>query len=113
MATARKGLRRIVVDDGVYVWRVRRKATDFQAIYGDGRLHVAVQLARAPGSVLVIYTDRPHPADWGTREVRAVTPADIAAWVRQALRLGWDPAQRGPQVCVNVTANAMTRVGRE
>ena len=96
MATTKKGLRRIVIDGTTYAWRIRRKATYFQADYGCGRLHVAVQLAESPGSVLVLLTDRPHPADWSTHTVIPVLPADVAAWVRQAIGLGWVPSERGP-----------------
>jgi hypothetical protein len=111
MATAQKGLRRIVIDGTAYAWRIRRKPTHFQSDYGNGRLHVAVQLAQEPRSVLVIHTDRPHPADWGTDGVVPVTPADLADWVRQAIEIGWDPLARGPQFRVKLSDNGVERGG--
>jgi hypothetical protein len=54
-------------------------------------------LAEQPGAVLVLYTDRPHPADWNTQLVIPIRPADVAGWVRAALPAGWMPSQPGPQ----------------
>jgi hypothetical protein len=97
MAAPKTGSRRIVVDDIAYRWRIRRRATVMQADYGCGKLHVSVELFRRPGAVLVLHTDRPHPADWGTGEVVPVCPVDIAEWVRLAVQAGWAPAVPGPQ----------------
>jgi hypothetical protein len=47
--------------------------------------------------VLVLYTDRPHPADWGTNQVVPVRPTDVAGWVREAVAAGWVPSRPGPQ----------------
>jgi len=80
-----------------YRWRIRKRATYSQADYGCGKLHVAVELAEQSGTVLVLYTDRPHPADWGTGKVVPVRPSDVACWVREALAAGWLPSQQGPQ----------------
>src|SRR5213595_2777243 len=97
MATRKTGSRRLVVDGVAYRWRIRKRATYSQADYGCGTLHVAVEVADKPGAVLLLYTDRPHPADWGTRQVVPVRPADVAAWVREALEAGWLPSRPGQQ----------------
>ena len=97
MATRKTGSRRLVVDGVSYRWRIRRRATYSQADYGYGTLHVAVELAEQPGAALVLYTDRPHLADWSTRQVVPVRPSDVARWVRAALSAGWVPSQPGPQ----------------
>ena len=102
MATRKAGSRRIVVDGVAYRWRIRRRATFFQTDYGIGRLHVAVQLAGDPKSVFVLRTDRPHPADYSTREVVPVLPSDIADWIRKAIHLGWSPSENGPTFCGEV-----------
>lgn len=86
MVAPKTGSRRIVVDD-VARWRPRRRATVLQADYGCGKLHVSVELFRRPGAVLLLFTDRPHPADWATREVVPVCPVDIADWVRLAVEV--------------------------
>jgi hypothetical protein len=97
MATRKAGSRKLVVDGVTYRWRIRRRATKLQSDYGHGTLHVAVELAEQPGAVLVLYTDRPHPAYWGTKHVVAVRPSDVANWIREALSAGWLPSEPGPQ----------------
>ncbi|HEY1188031.1 MAG TPA: hypothetical protein VGE74_10260 [Gemmata sp.] len=97
MATRKTGSRLLVVDGVTYRWRIRKRATHSQADYGCGTLHVAVELAEQPGTVLVLHTDRPHPADWNTRQVVPVRPADVVGWVREALTAGWVPSQPGSQ----------------
>lgn len=105
MATRKTGSRRLVVNGVAYRWRIRKRATFSQADYGNGTLNVAVELAEQPGAVLLLYTDRPHPADWGTKQVVPILPSDVANWVQQALAAGWVPSIPGPQfihspVCV-------------
>jgi hypothetical protein len=97
VATRKTGSRRLTVDGVTYRWRIRKRETYSQADYGSGKLHVAVELAEDPGTVLVLYTDRPHPADWGTEQVVPVRPSDVAGWVREALAAGWLPSVSGPQ----------------
>ena len=97
MATRKTGSRLLVVDHVMYRWRIRKRATYSQSDYGHGMLHVAVELAEQPGAVLVLYTDRPHPVDWGTNQVGPVCPSDVAGWVREALVAGWVPSRPGPQ----------------
>lgn len=113
MAFPKVGSRRISVDGVTYCWRIRRKPTRLQADYGVGRLHVAMQLASAPGTTLVLFTDRPHPGDWATSKVTPVLPSDIAMWVRQATALGWQPGRRGPQAHFRVKDNAIENVVAE
>jgi len=95
MSIPKKGTRKIIVDGQPFIWLIRRQATNMQADYGCGNLHVAVQHAQKPGSVLVILTDRAHPQCCGTKEVRPVTPSDAAQWIRQAMQFGWQPQLPG------------------
>jgi hypothetical protein len=97
VATRKTGSRRLVVDGVAFRWRIRHRATYSQADYGSGTLHIAVELAEEPGAVLVLYTDRPHPADCGTKRVVPVRPSEVAGWVRTALGAGWVPSQPGQQ----------------
>jgi hypothetical protein len=53
MSIPKKGTRKIMVDGEPFIWLIRRQATNMQADYGCGNLHVAVQHAQEPGSVLV------------------------------------------------------------
>lgn len=107
MATRKTGSRRLVVDGTAYRWRIRHRATNFQADYGAGILHVAVESANQPGSVLILLTDRPHPSDWGTEKVVPVTPSDVAGWIRSAVRAGWDASRPGPQINLRVVGPAV------
>jgi hypothetical protein len=99
MATRKAGSRRIVVDETVYRWRIRRRAAFNQTDYGVGLIHVAVERAEAPGATLIIRTDRPHPADYTTTTVVPVLPSDVAQWIRQAIAAGWSPGVPGPTFC--------------
>ncbi|MGB7712832.1 MAG: hypothetical protein WBL95_25395 [Microcoleus sp.] len=93
MSIPKQGTRKIIFDGESFLWLIRR-----QAIYTQencGNLHIAVEHAEVPGSVLVILTDRPHPQCWGTNEVKPVTPSDAAQWIQQAVQLGWQPQRSG------------------
>jgi hypothetical protein len=109
MATRKVGSRKIVVDGKAYRWRIRHRATNFQADYGDGILHVSVEPLEQTGSVLVLLTDRPHPSDWGTAKVIPVTPIDIADWIRSAIGAGWVPQRPGPPTTLRVIGTTVVR----
>jgi len=111
MATRRTGSRPIVVDGVRYRWRIRHRATFNQSDYGVGVLGVAVQLEENPGAVLVLRTDRRHPADWDSRPIIPVRPSDIESWIRQACGLGWSPSRPGPTFFASVDGTAMRRAG--
>ncbi|MBO2008168.1 hypothetical protein [Hymenobacter negativus] len=111
MSIPKKGTRKIVVGGEHYLWLIRRKATYLQADYGDGCLHVAIELAEEPGTTLVVHTDRKHPKDWGTNEVMPVIPSDISQWILQALELDWKPQESGPQLSVRVEGSEMSVAG--
>ncbi len=95
MSIPKKGTRKIIVDGQPFIWLIRRQATNMQADYGCGNIHVAIQHAEKPGSVLVILTDRPHTQCWGTNQMRPQTPSDAAQWIRQAMQFGWQPQLPG------------------
>lgn len=110
MSIPKKGTRKIIVDGEPFIWLIRRQATNMQADYGCGNLHVAVQHAQEPGSVLVIITDRPHPQCWGTNEVRPVTPSDAAQWIGQAMQFGWQPQLPGITFEVRIAGLFMEKI---
>ncbi len=97
MAIPKKGTRKIIVDNIVYRWLIRRKATYGQADYGNGKIHVAIELEQNPGTTLFIITDRGHPKDYNTITVVPVTPSDISNWIKQALALDWKPETKDSQ----------------
>ncbi len=111
MSIPKKGLRKIVVSNKPYRWLIRRQASNAQADYPGGCLYVAIQLADNPSSVLVIITDRPHPAGFTLQsEIVPVTPADIEAWILQSLMLGWMPSKSGKYFKVRVVENCLEKI---
>jgi hypothetical protein len=111
MAVRKTGSRRIVVDGVAYRWRIRHRATYCQADYGRGVLHVAIESAEQPGTVLVLITDRPHPKDCIPRPLTPATPSDIAGWIRQAIGAGWTPSEPGPQFKLHLSGSSAERIG--
>jgi hypothetical protein len=110
MSIPKKGTRKIIVDGEPFIWLIRRQATYTQADYGCGNLHVAVEHTQKRGSVLVIITDRPHPQCWGTKEVKPVTPSDVAEWIRQAVQLGWQPSAIGNTFKVRIAGGCAEKI---
>ncbi|NQX85131.1 MAG: hypothetical protein HRT67_04400 [Flavobacteriaceae bacterium] len=95
MAIPKKGARKIVVNELVFRWLIRKKSTYSQSVYGIGKLHIAVELEENPGTSLFIYTNRKHPNDIGTEIINPVKPSDISKWIQQAFGLGWNPSKSG------------------
>ena len=110
MAIPKKGSRTITLDGVSYRWLIRRKATNSQQDYGNGQIHVAIELAKSPGTTLWLHTDRPHPQDWNTEKVVPITPLDISIWIKQALDLGWKPEKNGPQLSTFIEEGRMKEV---
>ncbi len=95
MAIPKKGSRFISVNYVNYRWLIRRKATYNQSDYGIGKLHVAIELKETPRTSLFVYTDRKHPNDIDSKIVNPIKPSDISNWIKQALKLGWNPSENG------------------
>lgn len=103
-----KGARKITIDGQVFLWLIRRKVTYGQGCFPGGHLHVAVQDVGKKGSTLVIETDRFHPK--GLRTINPhcggkdtpVTPSDVELWIKQAIKLGWQPKKSGKSFQVQV-----------
>ncbi len=107
MSIPKKGTIKIIVDGEAFIWLIRRQATNTQADYGCGNLHVGVEHAEKRGSVLVLRTDRPHPQDRSTTNCELpAKPSDVAQWIRQAVQLGWQPRRSG------ITFNVQIAGGR-
>ncbi|WP_445631548.1 hypothetical protein [Nostoc sp. DSM 114167] len=134
MSIPKKGTRKIIIDGEPFIWLIRRQATNSQADYADGHLHVAVEHATEPGSVLVIITDTLHPQGYSLinsnlvpiqlqdasgevrvwrierrYEITAVTPKDVALWIKQAMQIGWLPRKSGITFKVNVIGSSMKK----
>ncbi|MBB5075328.1 hypothetical protein [Nonomuraea endophytica] len=102
MAIPKKGSRLITVDDVVYRWRIRHKPTYGQGI-GESPLRLAVQLADAPGRVLLVSLRCHRPDTWLGEEAAMVRPALVAMAITKALHSGWLPSQRGSQVRLDLS----------
>lgn len=108
MSIPKKGTRKIIVDGEPFIWLIRRQPTNSQADYPEGHLHVAVEHATEHGSVLVILTDRLHPHGFSL-EITAVTPKDVALWIKQAMQVGWLPKKSGRTFEVCVIGNSVIK----
>ncbi|OUL34670.1 hypothetical protein [Nostoc sp. 106C] len=109
MSIPKRGTRKIVVDGEPFIWLIRRQATNSQADYCCGYIHVAVEHAQEPGSVLAIRTDKPHSENWIT-EVKPVKPKDVARWILQAMESGWQPKTLGAPFIVQVVGECIAKV---
>ncbi|CBN59065.1 MULTISPECIES: hypothetical protein [Kamptonema] len=134
MSIPKKGARKIVVEGETFIWLIRKQAANMQAENLEGSLHVAVEHAQEPGSVLVIVTDRPHPQRYSlvyselvplqlqnesgkiqawTIErryaINPVRPSDVALWIQQALQIGWLPKKSGTTFKVKVAENCLKK----
>ncbi len=94
MALAKRGSRRIVVDGVSYRWRLRKRPTPDQRT-GRTPLIVAVAADIGEGPALIVRLHRLHPANQIGHRSRAVTPAQVAAAIRQGLAEGWQPLVPG------------------
>jgi len=95
MGIPKKGSRKITVDGENFIWLIRRKATTSQASYYIDYINVAVEHVEGTGSKLVIMTDKAHPKNWGTTEVKPVVPSEVSSWINQAIKAGWEPNKSG------------------
>jgi hypothetical protein len=96
---ARKGTRRITVDDVAYRWTVLNKTTELDGI-GWSPLTFVVEHADTPGAALVVSLPDADPASWAGFPERlpgSVHPRTVAAAIRRALAQGWQPSRRGPR----------------
>jgi hypothetical protein len=102
MAIRKTGSRRIIVDGVAYLWRVRPRPTYSQA-NAWGPLSVCVQLAKNPGSVLVVNLTVPRPDNWLHSTSTRVTPGKMESLIRSGLAAGWHPERAGRQFALTDT----------
>jgi hypothetical protein len=92
---ASKGSRRIVVDDLVFRWLVRRRPTYCQGL-GWAPLTFVTELVDASGASLVVALPYAHPGNWLGLPTTSVRPATVAAGIRKAMAAAWQPRRPGP-----------------
>ena len=94
MAIAKKGARRIVVDDVEYRWTVRHKPSYTQGSAWSP-MTFAVEAVAQRGRTLVVSLPWAHPGNWMGAPTGAVRPAMVARAIQHALAHGWQPAAPG------------------
>lgn len=95
MALARKGLRRVTVDDVKYEWAIRKKPTYVQGAF-KAPMTIAIQRAGADdGCVLLVNARISRPDNWSAPHQTSVTPVMVRSMISGALADGWLPLQSG------------------
>jgi hypothetical protein len=94
VALTRKGSRSITVHGRRFRWTVRPKPAYSQALAWSP-LSFAVQADENPGRVLYVRLARPRPDNWLGKGSQALTPREVAQFIRRALDAGWDPSEPG------------------
>ncbi len=98
MAMARKGTRRICVDDVDYVWKLTFNWDEF-----DRLLLITVELANAPGSKLLVYPIAFDINFVDFNRDQPITPKVVESFIQQGLQSGWKPSIPGPAFVVGRT----------
>jgi hypothetical protein len=109
MAIPKKGSRLITVDGTVFRWRVRRKPTYCQG-NSWGPMTFAVELASAPGHILLVSLPCSRPDAWWGERTMAIRPALVTATIRTALGDGWAPRQPGKALELALTDEDLTEL---
>jgi len=102
MSLAKKGSRRIVVEQVAYRWSVRPRPTYHQGL--GGALVFAVEREVGGQSILVVTLDAPRPDNCFHAPGCVVTPAMVAHAIRQGLAQGWMPACTGSPFALTLSA---------
>ena len=110
MSITKKGSRKITINNEDYRWLIRRKATYEQWAYEESMLHVAIERAIKPSSVLHIVTDKRHPQNISNKEISTITPKDISIWIIEALNLGWNTNENGGPFHVKIEKGKMRHI---
>ncbi|MEM9926954.1 MAG: hypothetical protein AAF915_24950 [Cyanobacteria bacterium P01_D01_bin.50] len=104
MGIPKKGSRKITVDGESFIWLIRREPTYFNVGYEVGCLNVAVEHAEGIGSKLVIMAEREVMKDGNLMHFKPVIPSEVASWISQAIKAGWEPKKSGKPFELVVTS---------
>ncbi|MDW9382765.1 hypothetical protein [Chryseobacterium sp. JV558] len=85
MAIAKKGLRKIVVKNETFYWKIRKKISHNEQHNSDYRIPI---LHESEGQILFIIVNFCRSEYYG-REAMAITPALIQSKIIEAINLGW------------------------
>jgi hypothetical protein len=105
VAIAKKGARRIVVDDVEYRWTVRPKPSYTQGSAWSP-MTFAVESVDQRGRTLVVSLPWAHTRNWMGAPTGAVRPAMVARAIQHALAEGWQPAAPGSAFTLTLPADS-------
>ena len=106
MALARKGTRKIQVDNTTYRWTVSPD---------DGFMRIVVEKAEVQGqrlSVQIGYNDQPSSSGESVQGQR-IAPALIRRIILQAPSLGWIPEKRAKELCLRLEGGDLLHLHQE
>jgi hypothetical protein len=103
MAIAKRGSRRINVEGESYRWTVRPRPTYAQGL-AESPLSFAVELEKLGRTTLVVTMDRSRPDNWMLADSCVVTPSVVERAIREAIRQGWLPSEKGCPYALSLSA---------
>ncbi|MEZ4454532.1 MAG: hypothetical protein R3B09_34085 [Nannocystaceae bacterium] len=96
MSLPKRGSRPLEVDGVRYRWRLRGRATAGQRS-GATPLLIAIAAEEGEGPAMIVrHLAHPRRAAAERHYTRAITPAEVAAHVREGIAAGWRPKEPGP-----------------
>ncbi|SFT39788.1 hypothetical protein SAMN05216474_0335 [Lishizhenia tianjinensis] len=106
MSLTKKKSRSITVKNKTYRYSISQSSTANPEIF---QLKVTIQIASGTGSYLVVegfqtrdfWLDASNIDKHDSREYITLTPADIAKFIHEALKLGWKPDEKGAAFRLN------------
>ncbi|REC63380.1 hypothetical protein DRF65_04590 [Chryseobacterium pennae] len=94
MAIAKKGLRKIIVIDEVFYWKIRKKISHNER--HDVEYEISVQ-HESEGQILLINVGFCRSEPYG-RESMEITPSLIESNITEAIELGWEYNKQGKAI---------------
>lgn len=98
MGFARKGFRKIIIQEEVFLWKLNSKVAMAQE-FGYSPIYIAIQKANSNGSKLIANTNMEpkwnYAAGNPNSEFRGITPKDVRKIIIKALNEGWQPNEKG------------------
>lgn len=94
MAIAKKGLRKIVVDDKIFYWKIRKAVSHREGHDSDYGIPVQHE---SEGHLLLIYTGFCRSGYYGRIPMK-ITPHLIRSKIKEAIKQGWKYDQPGKAV---------------
>ncbi|SDJ91575.1 hypothetical protein [Chryseobacterium jejuense] len=94
MSIAKKGLRKIIVTDEVFYWKIRKKISHIER--HNVEYDIPVQ-HESEGQILLINIGFCRSEYYGRKPMQ-VTPSDIESSITEAIELGWEYRKPGKAI---------------